>query len=182
MNYLFTSQRLGFRNWLPSDLKPFQIMNADPRVMEHFDRPLEPEETTEGVERLKKHYEEHGFTYFAVDRLDNRNFIGFIGMKRQNYPISIAPCIDIGWRLRPEEWGNGFATEGAKRCLEYAFNTLGEAIIVAVATHTNEKSMNVMRKAGMTALESFYHPEFPKNHRLQPCKAFAVTKEQFSTE
>jgi len=47
-----------------------------------------------------------------------------IGLAFQEYKTKFTPAIDIGWRLKRSAWGKGYATEGAKRCLEYAFNEL----------------------------------------------------------
>jgi RimJ/RimL family protein N-acetyltransferase len=58
-DYLFTSERLGFRNWLDSDLDALAAVNADPDVMEHFPAPLSRKETANFITRLQKHYEKH---------------------------------------------------------------------------------------------------------------------------
>ena len=55
--------------------------------------------------------------------------------------------------------GNGYATEGAKRCLDYAFNTLEINKVISVCTVKNEKSENVMKKLGMIKKGWFNHPE-----------------------
>jgi len=50
--------------------------------------------------------------------------IGFIGLAYQTYETEFSPATDIGWRLKETVWGKGYATDGVKRCLEYAFNEL----------------------------------------------------------
>ena len=87
-----------------------------------------------------------GFCYFAVDTLNNRDFIGFIGISEQTFQSDFTPCIDIGWRLSQDQWGKGYATEGAKRCLDYAFNDLKLKNIKAICPSINDKSERVMSK------------------------------------
>jgi len=82
-----------------------------------------------------------------------------IGIAAQKYKTQYTPAIDIGWRLKRSAWGKGYATEGARRCLEYAFHELDIKKIISVCTIQNNKSENVMQKIGMTKKGSFNHPE-----------------------
>ncbi|HIK18225.1 MAG TPA: GNAT family N-acetyltransferase [Leptolyngbyaceae cyanobacterium M33_DOE_097] len=59
---------------------------------------------------------------------------------------------EIGWHLKYEAWGQGYATEAAQAVLSYGFNTLHLPEIYAVANPKNERSLQVMRRLGMTRL------------------------------
>src|SRR5687768_8719107 len=113
--YIFKSERLGFRDWESTDIEKMVKINADEKVMEFFPGVVTKEQTIEFVERMKRQFSNKGFCYFAVDILENNEFIGFIGLSEQTYNADFAPCIDIGWRINSNEWNKGFATEGAKR-------------------------------------------------------------------
>lgn len=76
--YLFTSERLGFRNWTDDDLPFLTEMNANPKVMEHFPQTMSMDESIAMLKRLQLSCEDKGYTYFAVERLDNQALIGFI--------------------------------------------------------------------------------------------------------
>ena len=82
-----------------------------------------------------------------------------IGLAAQTYETVFTPAIDMGWRLKKSAWGKRYATEGAKRCLEYAFNTLNLDKIIAVCTAQNTPSEKVMQKIGMLKKGSFDHPK-----------------------
>ena len=157
--YIFKSARLGFRNWSNMDLEAFAKLNADEKVMEHFPETLSYTQVFTLIEQLKAHYDKNGFTYYATEILGTREFIGMIGLAFQEYKTKFTPAIDIGWRLKRSAWGNGYATEGAKRCLDYAFNTLEINKVISVCTVKNEKSENVMKKLGMIKKGWFNHPE-----------------------
>jgi len=157
--YLFKSERLGFRNWTNEDLEEFAKLNADEKVMEHFPKTLSKKEVEELIDNLKNHFAKNGFTYYATEILETKEFIGMIGLAFQEYKTKFTPAIDIGWRLKRNVWGKGYATEGAKRCLEYAFNELEINKIISVCTRKNKKSENVMKKIGMTKKGEFNHPE-----------------------
>lgn len=169
MNYLFKSNRLGFRNWNTSDIDEMAALNSDEKVMEFFPSTQDRAKTRGFIERMQALYERVGFCYFAVDILEGNEFIGFIGICEQNYEAEFTPCVDIGWRLKRGAWGKGYATEGAKRCLDYAFTTLNMDKIYSIASVINTPSINVMKKAGMTKVNTFNHPVLLNDERLKEC-------------
>jgi RimJ/RimL family protein N-acetyltransferase len=143
-------------------------MNADEEVMEHFPKTLTVPKVKKLIEDLQKHFETNGFTYYATEVLETKELIGMIGLAYQEYKTAFTPAIDIGGRLKRSAWGNGYATEGAKRCLQFGFDKLGIEKILSVCTINNNKSERVMRKIGMTKIGEFDHPEmamYPKYER-----------------
>lgn len=175
-NYLFTSERLGFRNWCENDQLEFAKMNADPDVMAHFPKVLTKDETITLMKRLQRHYETNGYTYFAVDVLSTNAFIGFIGCAKQTYEAQFTPATDIGWRLKRGAWGKGYATEGAKRCLEYAFTTLKLHRIIATCVPENTKSERVMQNIGMLKKGTFTYPKTDSTPAIKECLYYEIQK------
>ena len=174
--YIFKSNRLGFRNWLKKDLDEFAKLNSDEVVMEHFPKTRSKKEVEKLIDRLKKHFAENGFTYYATEILETKEFIGMIGLAYQEYKTDFTPAIDIGWRLKRSAWGKGYATEGAKRCIEYAFSELDIRQIIAVCTIKNKKSENVMKKIGMTKKGEFNHPEMVDYPAYEKHFCYEITK------
>ncbi|RAJ79116.1 RimJ/RimL family protein N-acetyltransferase [Chitinophaga dinghuensis] len=166
--YIFTSARLGFRRWLPEDEAPFAAMNANEAVMEFFPNTLTPADTRALIDRIEQRFSEQGYGLYAVDLLETGAFIGFIGFSHPRFEASFTPCVEIGWRLRPEVWNAGLATEGAKRCLQYGFEQLGLEEIVSFTAVLNQRSERIMQKAGMTFVTIFDHPSLPVGHPLMP--------------
>ncbi len=70
MNYVIKTQRLGLRNWIESDLLPMSKLNQDDAVMKYFPSKYSKQQTGDFVRRMQDHYEQHGFCYFAVDRIE----------------------------------------------------------------------------------------------------------------
>lgn len=173
--YLFETARLGFRNWQESDKEDFITLNLDSKVREFFPGIASEKESVEFIERMKASFARVGFCYFAVDRLDCQEFIGFIGLYNQSYEAPFTPCVDIGWRLKQSAWGNGFATEGAKKCLLYAQNNLNLSSIYSVAPKINYKSIAVMEKIGLEKLGEFIHPSLEKESLLNPCVYYGLS-------
>ncbi|WP_299220506.1 GNAT family N-acetyltransferase [uncultured Aquimarina sp.] len=174
--YLFKSERLGFRNWTRDDIDPLASMNNDDDVMEFF--PFKPsrKDTEEFILRMQKQFTKNGFCYFAVDILGSKEFIGFIGLSEQSYLENQGAFVDIGWRLKKSVWNQGYATEGAKACLDFGFNTIGLDRIYSVASEINLKSELIMKKVGMTKIKIFDHPKLTDYQDLVSCVLYQKMK------
>ncbi|WP_425638086.1 GNAT family N-acetyltransferase [Algoriphagus yeomjeoni] len=173
MNFLFQSPRLGFRLWQASDLDAFTKMNADPETMTFFQHPLSKKESKALMDRMTKLYDELEHCYFAVDLLESGDFLGMIGLGTKSFKERFTPCVDIGWRIRKKYWNQGYSTEGAARCLEYA-KELGIKEVYSLASSKNLASIRVMQKIGMTYEYDFEHPDLLEHPRLQPCSLFKI--------
>lgn len=174
--YLFTSDRIGFRTWLDSDIEVFHEINENPKVMQYFPRTLSRKESLDFIQNMNQHQHTFGYCYFAARLLDTDELIGFIGLKNQTYEVDFNPSTDIGWRLHPDHWHQGFATEGANRCLAYAFDSIGLDKVVAVAPKINQATVNVMKKLGMQFSKEFVHPLMDATSTLQPCVLYEIYK------
>ena len=175
--YIFKSKRLGFRNWTKEDLSRFAEINADVEVMEHFPKPLTQQETENFIIRLQNHYDKHGYNYFATEVLKSGELIGFVGLAYQDYETEFNPATDIGWRLKKSAWGKGYATEGAKRCLEFGFKDLNLEKIISTCTIKNVNSERVMKKIGMTKKGEFRHPKLKDFPDFEKCVWYEMKNE-----
>lgn len=169
MSYLFQSPRLGFRNWIESDIAPMATISADKEVMKYFPAVATYEQTAAFIKRMQEEFDEKGYCYFAVDELSTNRFIGFIGLSWRTFEADFTPCTDIGWRLSPDVWNKGYATEGAIKCLDYAFDTLRLDKVYAMAPKINVPSQRVMQKAGMIKESEFEHSLLQEHPTLRHC-------------
>ena len=94
--YLFTSERLGFRNWIDSDTPKMIEISSDPDVMQFFPEIATKIQTVEFIDRMKLMYIEKGYCYFPVDQLKDESFMGFIGLYYQTYESQFTPSVDVG--------------------------------------------------------------------------------------
>src|SRR6185369_3079349 len=162
------TERLRLRRWREEDRAPFAAMNADPRVMEHFPALLSRDESDALVARIEAHLAQHGFAQWAVEIPGVTPFAGFVGLSIPRFEATFTPCVEIGWRLAADYWGQGFATEGAKAALEFGFKQLGLAEILSFTVPANLRSRRVMEKIGMThnSADDFDHPFLASGHSL----------------
>lgn len=162
------TDRLLLRWWKPEDRAPFYQLNADPAVNEFLTGPFTRDESDHVAARIETHFEQHGFGWWAVEIPERVPFIGFVGLSVPHYKAPFTPCVEVGWRLDREYWGQGYATEAARAALKFGFETLKLDEIVAMTVPANHRSRNVMEKLGMTRdpADDFDHPLLPADHRL----------------
>ncbi len=168
---MLRTERLLLRQWRESDRVPFAAMHADPVVMEHFPSTLTADQSDEFVDRMTTHLDEHGWGLWATEVIDTGEFIGFIGLWPAGFdPFRAEELVEVGWRLTRSAWGNGYATEGARAALAYAFDVLELTEVVSFTSATNVRSRAVMERIGMTRdpAGDFDHPRLPEGHPLRP--------------
>lgn len=174
--YIFESDRLGFRMWEESDKEPFAKMNANEEVMKYFPKVLESKESDEFVHRIREHFKQNGYGLWVVEIKDTKEFIGFIGFLIATFEAEFTPCVEIGWRLDNKYWNKGYATEGARACLEYGFNELNLERVYSFTAVINEPSQNVMNKIGLKKIGEFLHPKVEEGSPLKHHVLYKIDK------
>lgn len=166
---LLETPRLCLRRWKDSDLEPFAQLNADPRVMRYFPATLSREESDRLAQHADSAFETRGWGVCVAELREPRQFVGCIGLSVPAFEAHFTPCVEILWRLAPQHWNRGFATEGARAVLTYAFETLRLNQVAAFTTERNVPSRRVMEKIGMThnPADDFDHPQLEQGHPLR---------------
>jgi RimJ/RimL family protein N-acetyltransferase len=167
------TERLLLRQWRNDDREPYAELNGDPETMRYFPTTFTREESDAMVDWASGLIDERGWGLWAVEVTGVAPFVGFVGL---NIPSFWPEVVEIGWRLRREHWGNGYATEAAREALRFGFDELALGEIVAFTTVTNEPSRQVMERIGMTHDPSrdFDHPGVPNGHPLKRHVLYAI--------
>jgi RimJ/RimL family protein N-acetyltransferase len=163
------TERLVLRQWRDDDRDPWAAMNADPDVMRHFPSTLSREEADHWFQFNRDRLEERGWGLWAVEVEGGAPFVGFIGLNAPGFDVpGHAPdCVEVGWRLAAEHWGRGYAPEGARAALGFAFDVLGLDEVVSFTAVGNAKSRRVMEKLGLELEREFDHPRLPEGHPIR---------------
>ncbi len=171
------TERLILRPFAPNDLDAFAAINADPAVMAHFLSPMTREKTAEFLDRISASVDRTGYGFAAIERRSDGALIGMAGLSLFQAPLPWTPATEIGWRLTPAAWGQGYATEAGRAWLAYGFSVLGLDRIVAFTTTTNAASAKVMQRLGMARTPDldFDHPAIPAGHRLSRHIVYTAT-------
>lgn len=164
------TERLLLRRFRPSDRAPFAALNADPRVTAHLPAALTAAESDAVVDHIEAMAARDAIAPWAVERLDDGAFLGFVGLARPTFETAFTPCVEVAWRLAAEHWGRGYATEAARASLADGFGRLGLAEILSWTTAENRPSWRVMERLGMRRAPEldFDHPKVALGHRLRP--------------
>ena len=168
MAIAFEAGRLRLRQWRPEDRAPFAALNGDPVAMAFFPARLSREESDAAADLLEGLIAARGWGFWAVEVKATGDFAGFTGLHVPKPDLPMMPCVEIGWRLLPEFWGRGFATEAASAALRVGFEDLGLSEIVSFTAVSNTRSWAVMERLGMTRdTTTFEHPHVPEGHSLR---------------
>jgi RimJ/RimL family protein N-acetyltransferase len=153
------------------DSDEFAELNADQEVMRYFPAPLTRAASDALVDRIAADLARDGWGLWALEERATGRFLGFAGLAPVRLDVHFAPTTEVGWRLRRDAWGRGFATEAARAALAFAFDPSGLAFdeVVSFTAEDNERSRAVMRRLGMThdPADDFDHPALPGRHPLR---------------
>lgn len=162
------TERLLLRQWRDSDYHPFALMSADAETMRYFPSVLTAEQSREIADRCRELINQRGWGFWAVEVKATNEFAGFIGLHVPCAELPFSPCVEVGWRLARNFWGEGLATEGAQAALDFAFHELSLPEVVAFTAVSNKRSERVMQKLGMVRDEkTFEHPSLPEGNALR---------------
>jgi RimJ/RimL family protein N-acetyltransferase len=144
------TRRLLLRRWTDRDRNDLAQICADPEVMRYRFAPLSRQESDNFIDQNEASFDESGFGLWALERLDDRRLLGYIGFGLSDFGAPFCPAIDVGWTLARDVWGHGYATEGASAAMGFAFDELRLSEVVAHTTALNERSQAVMRRLAMS--------------------------------
>ena len=160
------TKRLLLRRWTDDDREAFAQINADPTVMRYRFKPLTRQESDDLIHNIEVCFDQHGFGQWAVERIEDRRVVGFVGLELADVDAPFSPRVHIGWHLARDVWGCGYATEAATAALDYVFEVVGLPEVVSHTTSVNERSRAVMRRLGMRHYrgDDFDGPWYPAGH------------------
>jgi RimJ/RimL family protein N-acetyltransferase len=132
------------------------------------------------VDRFSEEMAHEGWGLWAVEVTGGQPFVGMVGLHRVNASLPCAPAVEVGWRIHPEHWGHGYATEAAAASLHFGFAEAHLEEIVAFTTTLNTRSQAVMERIGMVRDRrgDFDHPSLPDGSPLRSHVLYRVRASQ----
>ncbi|WP_159698413.1 GNAT family N-acetyltransferase [Arthrobacter sp. 18067] len=144
------TDRLRFREMTLADLDVMSSMLGDPLVMTYYPAPKTRDEAAAWIEWNRDNYARHGYGLWIVETHDGE-FVGDCGLTWQN--VNGRSELEVGYHVRLDLQGRGYASEAALACLEYARDVVGVGRIVAIIHPANAASLRVAERLGMRHLE-----------------------------
>jgi len=144
---ILETPRLLLRMWRNEDFATYEKMCADPEIMKYLGgRIFDRLEAWRHMAFLVGHWELRGYGHWAVEEKESGKFVGRIGfLNPEGWP-----GFEVGWALAREFWGKGYATEGARRALDYAFHDLDKDHVISLIHPENKNSIKVAERLGET--------------------------------
>lgn len=145
LSILVKTERLCLRRIEETDLVSLGRIYADPECMRFYPGTKSPSEIRTWFQKLAfDSYDRHGFGLWCVIDASSGEVIGDCGITLQETPAG--PESEIGYHLWRDFWGNGFATEAAIACRDYAFQSLGLPRVVSITSPENIPSQKVAQR------------------------------------
>jgi RimJ/RimL family protein N-acetyltransferase len=153
MAYIFETERLGLRMLTMADEADMAKIICDDETMWAFGGGWDSAANHAGMLKQLHHYEDFGFGRWAVEIKDTQQFIGICGP--QWWEDQAGRLIELGFFFNKRYWHHGYATEAAKACIDYCFNTLSMYELSSIIHAKNIPSMNVAIRSGMLAQQLY---------------------------
>ena len=140
--------RLQLREMTPADRPALCRILQDSEVMYAYNGPFSDEEVDEWLERQLARYRQYGYGLWAVVLKATGEMIGQCGLTLQQW--NGREMLEAGYLFQRSHWHQGYATEAARACMDYAFGTLNSPIVCSIIRDNNLPSQQVALRNGMT--------------------------------
>ncbi|MDT0557973.1 GNAT family N-acetyltransferase [Ichthyenterobacterium sp. W332] len=182
ISFAIETDRLILRDMRNTDLDNMFRLDSSPLVHQYLgNKPFTDKSQSQNyINEVIEDYKRYGISRLVVEEKDTGHFIGWSGLrfynKKHQYNGNYN-FFDVGYRLLPEFWGKGYATESAKASLDYGFNTIGLNVIYGITEKENEASHKVLLKIGLNYTVDFYEDKLKKELRWYELKKIDYEKE-----
>lgn len=172
------TERLRLRSWREGDRVKFVRRLNTPAVMRWLGGVQDEATHAAAFDRIDGFQRDYGHTFWIVERKDDGALLGFCGLKRANSPggEQLHGEFEIGWRLREDAWGQGFAKEAAIASLDLAFGRYRAPHVIALTVAGNADSRALMERLGMRRRPDldYVDSRFPSPGELNPTIIYRI--------
>ena len=147
------TDRLWLREMAQPDYPSLCRILQDEETMYAYEGAFSDAEAQGWLDRQMGNYQELGFGLWAVLLKGADGMVGQCGLTMQDHRGR--QVLEVGYLFQKAFWGNGYATEAAAACRDFAFGKLGAAEVFSIIRDTNTASQNVARRIGMTVADEF---------------------------
>lgn len=175
--------RLVLRNWHDADWVEFFRVTNTPAVMRWLGGLLDEAGMAATRSRVEDCALRNGFCFWALERKEDGALLGFCGLKRANAPGStVIDKMEVGWRLREDAWGKGYAKEAAIAAIDAGFDRFHADEIVALTVIDNEASRGLMKRLGMRRREELDYPDQRYDHPWRDTIVYSIDREAWEKQ
>jgi ribosomal-protein-alanine N-acetyltransferase len=156
---ILETERLLLREFVPGDADALAAVISDPETMRFYPEPRDRAGVESWIERNRRRYRGDGHGLWAMILKSSGDVIGDCGLTRQT--VEGVDEIEIGYHVRRDLWGRGFAPEAAGVCRDYGFRHLGVERLIALIRPENLPSRRVAEKIGLSLWKEVMWRDLP---------------------
>ncbi|MEH2090569.1 GNAT family N-acetyltransferase [Nostoc sp.] len=156
---ILETQRLLLREMTLSDLDALLLVLGDADSMRYYPKPFDREMVEKWIERHRHNYAQHGLGLWAMVLKTTGEVIGDCGLIWQE--VEGQQELEIGYHVRRDQQMQGYATEAASACQDYAFNVLGSDRVISLIRPENIPSRRVAEKNGLKVVQETLWRDIP---------------------
>lgn len=149
---IITTKRLFLEKITEKHLDGLYALLSNKEVQKYFPSTLDREETKQFYNKIQSRYREDGFCFLAVIRKEDNEFLGICGLLKQEVENTVKT--EIGYRFLDQFWGNGYATEAVRGCVEYVKEREMFDSLIILSLPENVPSINVAKRCGFKYLQN----------------------------
>ena len=146
MHMEIETERLRLRQFQEIDFEVYAAMLADPEVARFIGGVRDRSSARQHFDSARTHWQQRGYGKFAVEEKTSGRMVGRCG---PTLHVG-APEVELGWTIAQDSWGNGYATEAARACAAWMFDTLHLEEVVSFIDPDNVASVRVAEKIGQS--------------------------------
>jgi RimJ/RimL family protein N-acetyltransferase len=168
------TDRLRLRPFRRSDIDNYAALKADPEVLRYLgggSQPWDRGRSWRHMAFLLGHWRIGGVGTWVVEDRETSAFLGIIGFSEPDG----WPGLELAWTLVRRVWGNGYATEGARAAMDYAFTVWKRDRVISLISPENQASIRVAERLGETLQGRI-------NHLGGEMLCYAIDRETYLTE
>jgi [ribosomal protein S5]-alanine N-acetyltransferase len=144
---ILETARLRLREFTPADAETLEAVLGDPVTMQYYPVAFDRKGVELWIEKNIGRYRHDGYGLWAMLLRSTGELIGDCGCTMQE--VEGLNHVEVGYHVRRDLWGNGYATEAAQACIEYAFTRLGADRVISIIRPENLQSVRVAEKNGL---------------------------------
>jgi RimJ/RimL family protein N-acetyltransferase len=176
------TERVILRRCAPGDVDLWLDHLNTPECTAHLGGVRTLEEVTEKFEKMDRSWEENGFSFLMVVLRNSGIFLGACGIARienDAAPTELQGAVHVGWQLRADYWGQGYAVEAARAVMDFGFDRARLDCIYSQTSHPNRASWRVMEKLGMFRRADLDYNDPKYSAEDNPTIIYAITQAQW---
>jgi ribosomal-protein-alanine N-acetyltransferase len=158
-NFILETPRLRLREFVSQDVDALALILTDAGTMRYDPVLFDRARVEDWIARNRRRYAANGHGLWALILKSTGELIGDCGVTVQS--VDDIDELEVGYHLRRDHWGQGYATEAAQACRDWAFQNRSADYVISLIRPENLPSRRVAERNGMTVWKEIIWRDLP---------------------